>query len=119
MKFKSGDRVSVAGMARVFPASVLTGTEVASSTQITDLNGDRGTFRRCFDLDPRVAVEMDTGNVVMVHPRQCARLRKKFKRRIWVHFAGGLGVPPRFHPDSEVREGCPACTEFVEVRRKT
>lgn len=53
-----------------------------------------------------------------VHPKQCRRLKKKARRRVWLHpTKDGYNFPETVHFGLDVRH-CGNCVEFIEVRRK-
>lgn len=107
MKFAIGDRVAVYG-------------GIPSGPDITwDLDGQRGTVvglnsaypsqMLCVKFD-RPLPDGSTG-LWSFHPKQCRKLVKKPRRRVWVHF---LKFGTRVYHDTP-QEGA---VEFVEVKKK-
>lgn len=98
-KFQAGDRVRVYENAE----SILTGT-------VADLGGGK----------VRVLIEPHGASWVF-HPKQCRKLVKKERRRVWIACRdSGLSVfgGKLVNPAGIFRSPSPEFVEFVEVRRK-
>jgi hypothetical protein len=97
-RFKSGDRVAI-----------YSGTKRWT-----------GTVEQCSadDMLLRVALH-PSGTVTGAHPKQCRKLVKKYRRRVWLHCYedGRVEHALKLHtPTCGVP--CTFCREFVEVKRK-
>ena len=110
MRFKVGDRV------RVFGGSIY-----ALEGRAPSETGYKGTVK--YIQDGWLSVELDNPNKsndqYLFHPKQCRKLKKKARRRIWL---------PSSHLERVLDAGCglidiynkayESCTEFVEVKSK-
>ena len=105
-KFKVGDRVAVYG---TIPNHYL--------------SGHKGTVFDPRENGPGIQVKLDGGDVVYyVHPKQCRKLRKKERRKVFIHYCNK--TVGRVFPDvdSAVRASIrdfsvTEIVQFVEVKR--
>jgi predicted RNA-binding Zn-ribbon protein involved in translation (DUF1610 family) len=103
--FKPGDRVAV-----------YTGTESAAGWRIT------GTVAK-FPIPecPGVMVDRDDGRRQTYHPKQCRRLVKRERRRVWCHYLQApneSNIGRCFIRPTEDPYNVDEWIEFVEVPRK-
>lgn len=108
MSFKAGDRVNVYGF-------TYDGTSCLGwAGEVTHAVGEIGGPLLHVRLDGRTAIEG-------VHPKQCRKLVKKERRRIWIDCSVGLSaISGRLSNQVrlELEDGKEQFAEFVEVRRR-
>ena len=108
MKFKVGDRVAIFGYH---------GSRLGSGNADFYARGTRATVVQVCN-DSEIIVKSGRSEFE-IHPKQCRRLVKKERRRMWLDFDGGRntignGVAyPAYHANYGGYY-----TEFVEVKRK-
>jgi hypothetical protein len=116
-KFKVGDRVAAYGYARIAGAL---------SMSCPYLHGKRGVVKAVVSQD-EILVSLADGTIFNIHPKQCRRLKKRERRRVWIRsdeferVLSNLGFATAAHvwrADPDQGDAGSEYVQLIEVRRK-